>query len=887
MHSLIPLLQAGLTDRYRVERLLGEGGMAFVFAATDVRHDRQVALKVLRPEFTAMVGAERFLKEIQVTAQLQHPHILPLYDSGAVGELLYYVMPLVKGESLRQRLDRERLLPVDETLAIVRSVASALDYAHRQGVLHRDIKPENILLSDGQPLLADFGIALAVTAADAERLTGTGLSIGTPSYMSPEQASGERVLDARSDIYALGCVAYEMLSGEPPFTGPTLQAVFVATMSDDPRPIADRRPSVPMTVAIAIHRALARVPADRFASAAAFAAALEEVDAVPTVGRRSPARGPAFASFAVATLAVAGGIVLGAIAGRSTATTPDEAPRRWNIALPADAPVALEGSGPSSGWQTAIAVSPAGDRLAYVAPSGRTTMINIRPLDSDSVITLAGTEGAFHPFFSPDGKWIAFFSGSRLRKVAAAGGEPVTLGVIDRVAGASWIADDKMLVVQNEGFELHWISASGAVADSTMHLDTQFGTPDVLPGGEWAVGQFSSGQLALLSLTTGEQLAITKRGILPLDSVRQADLLFGASPRWIESGHLVYGTGDGVLAAMPFDARRRRVLGEPVQLLSGMRMEAGFGYAEFAVARNGTMVYIPGRNQLYVNTALVSADGRIDTLPFPRGFYTQPRISPDGTRLAVQARNEVGGWDVLLMHLTTGLRQRISVEGNYRAFPASWFPSGREMMLGVWDPVRFLMYGARIQSLETGVTSELQLAGASYITIAPDGRSFVFSDWRTGDLFIRDFGADSAATRIPARGYAASFSPDGKWLAWGGVDGGVSVSSVPPGGAVALVAERGQMPLWTPDGRAIVYRDGGRYLRLPVSVVAGRLVAGRPQLLAEGPFLATFAWNHDIHPDGRLVVLLRSAEREAHTLGVITGFPAAVERLVQASPTSR
>src|SRR5512143_1182106 len=224
--SLLERLQAALSGQYRVEDRIGEGGMAVVFAATDLKHSRRVAVKVLRPELSAVVGADRFLREIQVTARLEHPHILPLYDSGAAGELLYYVMPLIEGETLRQRLDREGELPVEDAVSLTRALAGALDYAHRQGVVHRDIKPENILLHDGQPLLADFGIGLALSAAGGDRLTSTGFSIGTPGYMSPEQMAGERALGPRSDIYALGCIAYEALAGTPPFTGRTLQAVM-------------------------------------------------------------------------------------------------------------------------------------------------------------------------------------------------------------------------------------------------------------------------------------------------------------------------------------------------------------------------------------------------------------------------------------------------------------------------------------------------------------------------------------------------------------------------------------------------------------------------------------------------------------------------------------
>src|SRR5205823_3918390 len=274
MPDLEERLKAALADRYALARELGRGGMAVVFLARDLRHDRPVAIKVLRQEIAAALGAERFLREIQIAAKLHHPHILPLYDSGAAGELLYYVMPYVEGESLRQRLEREKQLPVEEALAITRQVAGALAYAHRNDVVHRDIKPENILLESGEAVVADFGIARAIRAAGGDKLTHTGMAIGTPLYMSPEQAVAGEGLDGRSDQYSLACVLYEMLAGHPPFLGGTAQEILARHTMDPVPSLRTARATVPGVVERALARALAKLPADRYATALQFAEAL-------------------------------------------------------------------------------------------------------------------------------------------------------------------------------------------------------------------------------------------------------------------------------------------------------------------------------------------------------------------------------------------------------------------------------------------------------------------------------------------------------------------------------------------------------------------------------------------------------------------------------------
>jgi eukaryotic-like serine/threonine-protein kinase len=310
--ELTDRLRSALSDRYTLERELGSGGMATVYLARDLKHERQVAVKVLHPQLAAVLGAERFLREIRVTARLNHPHILALLDSGDAGGFLFYVMPFARGESLRDRLERERQLSVEEALTIAREVADALSYAHGQGVIHRDIKPENILVENGHAVVVDFGIARAINSAGGDQLTGKGVAIGTTAYMSPEQAAGSPELDARSDLYSLGCVLFEMLAGKPPFTGATVASVLHQHLSAEPPPITSLRPGVPEWLAATVSRSLAKTPADRFNSAAHFVAALSQPHSTSGPTAAAP---PGTPPRRVGRLALLGGVVVMAIAG--------------------------------------------------------------------------------------------------------------------------------------------------------------------------------------------------------------------------------------------------------------------------------------------------------------------------------------------------------------------------------------------------------------------------------------------------------------------------------------------------------------------------------------------------------------------------------------------
>jgi serine/threonine-protein kinase len=466
---------------YMIERELGSGGMATVYLAHDKKHDRKVAIKILHAELAAVLGAERFLQEIRVTANLQHPHILGLIDSGIVGneagELRgrpYYVMPYVEGESLRQRLDKEQQLPVSDSVRIATDVASALDYAHRHGVIHRDIKPENILLHDGKAIVADFGIALAVAQAGGARMTQTGLSIGTPSYMSPEQAMGERTITARSDIYSLGAVTYEMLSGEPPFTGATAQAIVARVLTEEPRPLTTVRRNVPPHVAAAVSHALEKVPADRFASAHAFADALNNPSFMLLRASTIVDRDLSIHRLRLGLYGVTGLAILLAVTTLWGWRRPAPPKQVVRYSLVLDSTEAMAQGGLFFGR---FDLSPDGSRLAYIG--GPTGQILIRPRNQLHATAIPGTEGAKTPFFSPDGQRVGFFNGGRTLRIASlTGGPPIT--VTDSpggFAGASWGRDG---FIYSHGFGPSGLvrveARSGAVPKSFTTLDSTGGS---------------------------------------------------------------------------------------------------------------------------------------------------------------------------------------------------------------------------------------------------------------------------------------------------------------------------------------------------------------------------------------------------------------------------
>jgi len=856
----IDALTRALADRYRIERELGAGGMATVYLAHDLRHGRDVAIKVLHPDLGAALGAERFLTEIRTTARLQHPHILPLLDSGEADGLLYYVMPLVTGETLRRRLERERQLAVSDAIRIAREVASALDYAHRQGVIHRDIKPENILLHDGQAQVADFGIALAVQSAGGRRMTQTGLSLGTPQYMSPEQATGERTIDARSDIYALGAVTYEMLTGEPPFTGPTIQAIVARLMADEPRPLVVQRKSIPDHVEAAVLQALEKVPADRFASAAEFAAALEAAGAPTTRTTavrtaRQPSRGPI--------------IALGALAAASAAVAawgwlrpiPQAVVVRYRIAI--DSVPAVKD------WTGEVAISPDGNVIVRSGGPGGTLLVRRR--DELEFSTLGGTEGGTGPFFSADGTRLGYSLNGALRAVPIDGGPSTVIAdSFPAPEAVAWGSDGMIYrgVVTGSAWTIGRSEArAGARATTVTALDTAAGelshlNPELLPDGKTLLFQ--------VTYRDGKQMIAVGN----VDTRRHTPLLEGARARYAATGHLLYTTGDGKLWAVPFDLERRATSGTAVQV--GDRIPSTIvGPVDFAVSSTGTLVYSVEDTERRRELTWVTRTGvRTPFDPTWKGEFSSPALSPDGSRLAV-TRRDGGQWSVWIKPVAGGNPTKLMMERRNLLEPA-WSADGRWVSYVVstgagnsGDVWRQRADGSGVA--ERILQSERPISEQVW---APMGELLARTTTATvgaGDIVMTRPGVDTATTSLiasPGADYSPIVSPNGKWLAYlSNESGRLEVYVTPfdrPGSAKwAVSTGGGTSPRWSRRGDELFYMD------LRSNMVAARIITtpsfavqDTRVLFNAADFVQTTASrrHYDVTPDGQRFLMVQRAD---------------------------
>jgi len=875
----IEQIKSALAERYAVEQEIGSGGMATVYLAEDLKHHRNVAVKVLRPELAAVIGAERFLKEIEVTANLQHPHILQLYDSGRVAEsqsgreLLYYVMPFVEGESLRDKLNRERQLSVDESVRIAKGVAGALDYAHRHDVIHRDIKPENILLHDGQPVVADFGVALAVSAAAGTRLTETGLSVGTPHYMSPEQASADRELDGRTDVYSLGATLYEMLVGQPPFIASSAQAVVAKILTETPKLVSAERPTIPSSVEATIQKALQKLPADRFATAADLGEALVDPSfTVPLAekGGETPAaaHGPwnrlSISLFAVAvplTLALLWALsrlgAAGSTAGEVTRLS-IPGPPGMSLLFPQD-----EGFAISLDGQTVVYRHPRDDG---------TTELRVRHLGSFESQALRGTIGATTPFFSPDGEWIGFHADGAIRRAALAGGAPQIIAELPRIWNVRWMSNDTLYFSMHAPPSLRnrWRTPHN-VWHSMWKLAVTGGEPVPLKPDLIVPGQHEyhlypeplpGGRAIVYTRSTAQEFDVR---ILSLDTGEDRLLVSAASAaRYLPSGYLLYGF-EGDLYARPFDTRRREFTGPAILVATGLaQLNAWMWYGASA---EGTLVFLPGgrieRENAWYWLEPGSSDAPVE-IPHTRGVTNSASIGPQGRRL-LYTRYEGPNHYAFVRDLTSGIERRVSLEeGN--AWGPLWLDDGEQIVYG-----QNLATGARLYlAYADGRQAPERLMEAEFVQatnhILGSDRILFQEDTPDGLRDIWELNLTTRERRLIVGGPADQIhgvtSPDSRWIAYASdetdrwevyiraIDDAATPLQISKGGGLA--------PLWSSNGERLFYLsatgDSVWMVEPPGERQGGHLAP--PTLVLHGEFVHGGYWQRgwDLTDNGRIVV---------------------------------
>jgi serine/threonine-protein kinase len=873
-------LNTALAGRYRIERHLGAGGMATVFLAEDLKHKRKVALKVLKPELAAVLGAERFVQEITTTASLQHPHILALFDSGTADGFLFYVMPWIQGETLREKLNRETQLGVDEAVRIAREVLDALEYAHQHGIVHRDIKPENILLHGGHAMVADFGIALAVSAAAGGRMTETGLSLGTPHYMSPEQATAEKEITARSDVYSLGSVLYEMLTGQPPHLGGSAQQIIMRIITDSPRPVAEIRKSVPANVAAAVAKSLEKLPADRFDSAKAFSEALGSpaytnaaltgaVSPTPARSRRQRVRDAVFVGTLVAAVAVPTGW--------------------WLSERMADAPIAVHfalSTAPSQPLGLTLgrtlALSPDGRVLVYATTdsAGRQQLFK-RELDDLQQQPIAGTDEATHPFFSPDGRSLGFFDAHQLKKISLDGGTATSLTDLPSMQGASWGPSG---IVVSAGGKLMLVPSSGGVPVALTPGDSASGYwPVMLPDGKAVVYATTtimrSAQLAVAVLSTGR----TSNLGIP-----------GRSAVGVVGGELIFERNDGSLMAIPFDVGARRVTGSARAVAAEAAMNPT-GEVKAAISASGSLAYVRGGARAQV--VVVDMRGVARPLAIPPARLASPRYSPDGRRIVADLSSG-GRTDVWIYDVASGAAHRVTTEGASNARP-EWTPDGTRVLFRSdrkgrnttlwWQPAD-----------GSGGAQELLASPGKDVwegVFTPDSHAIVYRTGAAGtaDIWYRRVAGDTTPHGIattPFSEYAPKVSADGRWVAYESSESGsaqVVVRPFPgPGAQFPVSVGGGTTPVWSRDGRRIFYANGNKLLVASVATNPTFSVSAREVLFETNYEIVGTLLGHanfDVSPDGSSFLMLRSEVANRDEIIVIPNWKA--ELRAQGKSTGR
>jgi serine/threonine-protein kinase len=880
---------------YEVVSSLGAGGMGEVYRARDTRLDRTVAIKVLQEWAGATSDLrQRFAREARAVSSLNHPRICTLYDVGQHDGVDFLVIELVEGETLAARLARGAL-PLDQTLGYAREMAEALDHAHRRGVVHRDLKPSNVMLTKAGVKLLDFGLAkmrqmpagagvaprtLATQPMQPGPLTAEGTLLGTLHYMAPEQVEGKEV-DVRADLFAFGAVLYEMVTGRRAFDGESPASVIAAILGSEPPPVSAAQPLAPLALDRLVRGCLAKDPEDRWQDARDLRRALDEIpdesaqeSRVPGDQTDEPTPAPMWRWRRVTLMAGLASLALGA-ALALWSFLPSTAPRplvRSVIPIAPAEELAVD-------FRPMVAISPDGSRVAFAGTRAGGSQLYVRALDRGEAVPIPGTENGSNPFFSPDGRWLGFWAGENLKKVALSGGAPITLCSRCGDHGGSWGADDTIVVgAANRG--LAGVPAAGGTAWQLTVADKGTGErtlrwPDVLPGGRaviftaagWDEETYDDARIEVLSLETGEKKVLFEGG---------------ASARYASSGHLIYARA-GSLFAVAFDASRLEVTGAPVAVLEGVAMPLS-GSAHFALSWDGTLVYAPGR-PMFVNSRLVWADrqGRIEALGDITRAFNSPRLSPDGQRVAVTvdgALTHLAVYDVARGTLTRLTREEQNV------YFHAWTPDGKRLAysLGlVGGPGNLFWLPGN------GSAPPEELAqGGSPGSWTPDGKrlTVVRSDPTTqldlwlltieGERTLRPLLQERSDQRSP------EISPDGLFMACVSAESGrpeVYLRAFPGlGQKTQISANGGDHPRWSRDGGELFHVE--RPNRLMVSRIRTRptLAVSKAAIAFEDKEGRYLNVGFDVAPDGRLM-LVEENDVWPRQLNLVQNFLEEVKRL--------
>jgi serine/threonine-protein kinase len=843
--------------------------MGEVYRARDTRLERTVAIKILPAQFSAdPIRKQRFEREAKTISGLNHPHICTLHDVGSQDGVDYLVMECVEGDTLAERLEKGPL-PLEQVLKYGAQIGDALDKAHRNGVVHRDLKPGNIMLTPAGAKLLDFGLAKAAPLANLATVTATavkqspateqGTIVGTFQYMSPEQVEGKE-LDGRSDIFSLGAVVYEMLTGQRAFKGKSQLSVASAILEKEPEPVSSIRPTTPPALDHAIKKCLAKVPDERWQCASDLASELKWIAETGS----QVASGPAPAAKAIGARwrgALLWGIMstlLAAITGLAIwnlKPSPSQPVSRAVITLPPGQRLAgLD--------QPALALSRDGTQLAYVAIQGGTQQLYVRAMDSLDATPIPGTEGAVNPFFSPDGQWLGFFAGKKLKKVSVSGGVALTLGEANGPRGASWDSQGMIAFAPTGVSLLQKVPDAGGTPQPLSRFEKGEAShrwPEFLPGGKallfdamTSTFNWTRAQLAVESVGTGE---------------RQNLVQGGWQPRYASSGHLIYAQRGSLMAA-PFDLQRLALTGTAVPVVEGVRQSTTTGAVQYSFSATGSLAYVPGTVQsAQLKLVWVTRNGAEQPVAAPARGYVFPRLSPDGRRIAVGIIDQET--QVWLYDLSRETLTRFTFEGNVN-LSALWTPDGRRIAFQSDKEGPQNVYWQRADNsggLERLTTSDYTSVPSS---CSPDGQllAFVQIDPATGfDIWVLRLTDRKAQPflRTPYNETSPRFSPDGRWLAYISNESGryeVYVQPYPgPGGKWQISTEGGSEPTWNPNGRELFYRSGDKMMAVDIAMHPG-LTVGKPRALFAGWYEATPATfsNYDVTPDGQRFLMLKPAD---------------------------